>query len=58
MNQTEQIRLAYETWEKVQELSFKLWDQYYDEFIDIILEKKDAKYYYGRHHENVDDVNL
>lgn len=37
MNQTEHIRMAYEICQKMEKLSSKLWDYYFDEFIEILL---------------------
>lgn len=46
MNQKEQIQLAFEICDKMACLGSALWDQYYHEFLDIILDEEDAKLYH------------
>lgn len=43
MDQKEQIHLAFEICEKMSQLESALWDQYYKEFLDIIMDDEDAK---------------
>lgn len=45
MNQKEQIQLAFEIWDRMAHLESALWDQYYHEFLDIIMDEEDAKLY-------------
>lgn len=56
MNQTEHIQMAYEICKKMEELSSKLWDHYFDEFIEIILNEDNP--YCADRDEIVDDVNF
>ena len=49
--------MAYEIWEKMEELSSKLWDHYFEEFIGIILEEEGGDYD-DRKDENAGDVNF
>jgi hypothetical protein len=49
--------MAYEIWEKMEELSSKLWDRYFKEFIEIILDEEDVGYD-DQHDENVGKVDF
>lgn len=44
MNQNEQAQTAYQLWEKLEELSAKLWDTYADDFTRIILSEQEIQY--------------
>lgn len=41
MNLKEQAQLALEICEKMSQLDRALWDKYHQQFIDIIMDKKD-----------------
>ena len=43
MHQKEQIQLAFEICDRMSRLESALWDQYYKEFMDIIMDKEDLK---------------
>ena len=43
MNQKKQIQLAFEICDRISRLESALWDQYYNEFMDIIMNDEDAK---------------
>lgn len=43
MDQKEQIQLAFEICERISQLESALWDQYYKEFLDIIMNDEEAK---------------
>lgn len=43
MDQKEQIQLAFEICNKMARLESDLWDQYYKEFLDIVMDEEDAK---------------
>lgn len=43
MDQKEQIQLAFEICNKMARLESALWDQYYKEFLDIVMDEEDAK---------------
>jgi hypothetical protein len=39
-NDTE-IQMAFKLWESMAQLEMHLWDRYYNEFLDLIIEKED-----------------
>ena len=43
MDQKEQIKLALEICDRISRLESALWDQYFDEFMNIIMDEEDAK---------------
>jgi hypothetical protein len=43
MDQKEQIQLAFEICDRISRLESALWDQYCNEFMDIIMNDEDAK---------------
>ena len=43
MDQKEQIKLAFEIYERIARLENALWGQYYKEFLEIIMIKKMQK---------------
>lgn len=54
MNQKEQIQLAFEICDGISRLESALWDQYYNEFLDIIRDDEDAKSYLND--DQIDDA--
>ncbi len=54
MNQKEQIQLAFEICDRISRLESALWDQYYNEFMDIIMNDEDAKSFLND--DQIDDV--
>jgi hypothetical protein len=43
MDKKEQIQLAFEICDRISRLESALWEQYYNEFMDIIMNDEDAK---------------
>ena len=43
MNKKKQAITAFKMWEHMAELQSILWDLYYDEFLDLIIEQENAK---------------
>ncbi len=50
MDQNEQIQLAFEICDRISRLESALWDLYFDEFMDIIINEEDKN-----HHQQHDD---
>ena len=42
MNKKKQVITAFKMWEYMAELESILWDLYYDDFLDLIIEQDDA----------------
>ena len=55
MDQKEQIQLAFEICDRMSRLESALWDQYYKEFMDIIMDEEDIKSFQNHDH-NDDDL--
>jgi hypothetical protein len=43
MNRKKQIITAFKMWEHMAELESILWDLYYEDFLDLIVEQDNAK---------------
>jgi len=43
MDQKEQVQLAFEIFDRISRLESALWDQYCNEFMDIIMNDEDDK---------------
>lgn len=43
MNKNKKIITAFKMWEHMAELESLLWDLYYDDFLDLIIEQENAK---------------
>lgn len=54
MDQKEQIQLAFEICDRISRLESALWDLYYKEFMDIIINDEDVKS--SLNEDQIDDV--
>jgi len=43
MNKDKEVITAFKIWEHMAELQSILWDLYYDDFLDLIIEQENAK---------------
>jgi len=43
MNKKKEVTTAFKMWEHMAELQSILWDMYYDDFLDLIIEQEKAK---------------
>ena len=43
MNKNKEVITAFKIWEHMAELESILWDLYYDDFLDLIIEQENAK---------------
>ena len=43
MKKDKEVNIAFRLWEHIAQLESILWDRYYDEFLDLIIEQDDAK---------------
>jgi hypothetical protein len=41
MKNNTEIQMAFKLWELMAQLEMHLWDRYYNEFLDLIIEKED-----------------
>ena len=42
MEKNKEVNIAFRIWEHITQLESILWDRYYDEFLDLTIEKDDA----------------
>jgi hypothetical protein len=44
MEKNKEVNIAFRIWEHITQLESILWDRYYDEFLDLTIEKDDANF--------------
>ena len=43
MNKIQEAQIAFKLWENIAQLETILWDRYYKEFLQLMIEKNEAK---------------
>jgi hypothetical protein len=41
MKNNTEIQMAFKLWESMAQLEMQLWDRYYNEFLDLIIDEED-----------------